>query len=98
MGELLWYTNGGQTWHLERYSGEFWTSLPCYTCYNVPGQNIGSLAGYPFAPYLSDGLGRRTAIWIGATIMLVGVGVQTASHNLSMFIGARYICIPSDTS
>ncbi|KZT65322.1 general substrate transporter [Daedalea quercina L-15889] len=53
-------------------------------------QNIGSLAGYPFAPYLSDGLGRRTAIWIGATIMLVGVGVQTASYNLSMFIGARF--------
>ncbi|KAH9922466.1 general substrate transporter [Fomitopsis serialis] len=53
-------------------------------------QNIGSLAGYPFAPYLSDGLGRRKAIWIGATIMLVGVGVQTASYNLSMFIGARF--------
>ncbi|EPT00583.1 hypothetical protein FOMPIDRAFT_1049619 [Fomitopsis schrenkii] len=53
-------------------------------------QNIGSLAGYPFAPYLSDGLGRRTTIWIGATIMLVGVGVQTASYNLNMFIGARF--------
>ncbi|PCH35297.1 hexose transporter [Wolfiporia cocos MD-104 SS10] len=55
-------------------------------------QNIGSLAGYPFAPYLSDGIGRRPTIWIGATIMLVGVAVQTASHNLSMFIGARF-CI-----
>lgn len=55
-------------------------------------QNIGSLAGYPFAPYLSDGLGRRPTIWIGATIMLIGVAVQTASTNLGMFIGARF-CI-----
>lgn len=55
-------------------------------------QNIGSLAGYPFAPYVSDGIGRRRAIWVGATIMLVGVAVQTASYNLSMFIGARF-CI-----
>ncbi|KZT07121.1 hexose transporter [Laetiporus sulphureus 93-53] len=55
-------------------------------------QNIGSLAGYPFAPYLSDGIGRRPTIWFGATIMLVGVAVQSASHNLGMFIGARF-CI-----
>ncbi|KAI0918594.1 hypothetical protein AcV5_002542 [Taiwanofungus camphoratus] len=55
-------------------------------------QNIGSLAGYPFAPYLSDGIGRRPTIWIGATIMIIGVSVQTASHSLSMFIGARF-CI-----
>ncbi|KAI0942190.1 hypothetical protein AcW1_009507 [Taiwanofungus camphoratus] len=53
-------------------------------------QNIGSLAGYPFAPYFSDGFGRRPTIWFGATIMLVGVAVQTAAHNLGMFIGARF--------
>ncbi|GBE89823.1 hypothetical protein SCP_1701480 [Sparassis crispa] len=53
-------------------------------------QNIGSLAGYPFAPYLSDGLGRRPTIFIGATIMLVGVAVQSAAYNLSMFISARF--------
>lgn len=55
-------------------------------------QNIGSLAAYPFAPYLSDGLGRRGAIWIGAVIMLVGVGVQAGAYSLGMFIGARF-CI-----
>ncbi|KAH9939461.1 general substrate transporter [Amylocystis lapponica] len=55
-------------------------------------QNIGSLSGYPFAPYISDGLGRRRSIWIGATIMLIGVGVQAGAHNLGMFIGARF-CI-----
>ncbi|GBE88765.1 hexose transporter [Sparassis crispa] len=55
-------------------------------------QNIGSLAGYPFAPYFSDGIGRRPTIWFGATIMLIGVGVQSAAYNLGMFIGARF-CI-----
>ncbi|OBZ67382.1 Lactose permease [Grifola frondosa] len=54
-------------------------------------QNIGSLAGYPFAPYLSDGIGRRPTIWIGALVMLVGVAVQSASHNIGTFIGARFL-------
>ncbi|KAG6852122.1 hypothetical protein C0991_002942, partial [Blastosporella zonata] len=31
-------------------------------------QNIGSLAAYPIAPYVSDGLGRRPTIFIGAVI------------------------------
>lgn len=55
-------------------------------------QNIGSLAGYPFAPYFSDGFGRRFTIWFGATIMLIGVAVQSAATSLNMFIGARF-CI-----
>lgn len=52
-------------------------------------QNIGSLAGYPFAPYLSDGLGRRPTIWIGATIMLIAVALQSAAQNWGMFLGSR---------
>ncbi|CCM03950.1 uncharacterized protein FIBRA_06103 [Fibroporia radiculosa] len=55
-------------------------------------QNIGALAAYPFAPYLTDGIGRRRTIWFGASIMLVGVALQTAAQNLGMFIGARF-CI-----
>ncbi|THH32814.1 hypothetical protein EUX98_g1392 [Antrodiella citrinella] len=54
-------------------------------------QNIGSLAGYPFAPYLSDGLGRRPTIWIGSAIMLVAVVLQSAAQNWGMFIGARFL-------
>ena len=54
-------------------------------------QNIGSLAAYPFAPYLSDGIGRKLTIFIGATIMLAAVAVQSAAHNLNMFIAARYV-------
>jgi len=54
-------------------------------------QNIGSLAAYPFAPYLSDGLGRRKTVWIGSVIMLIAVALQTAAQNWGMFIGARFL-------
>ncbi|EIW83455.1 hexose transporter [Coniophora puteana RWD-64-598 SS2] len=54
-------------------------------------QNIGALAGYPFAPYVSDGIGRRKTVWFGATIMLVGTALQTASQSVNMFIGARFL-------
>ena len=58
-------------------------------CLTILLQNIGSLAAYPFAPYLSDGIGRKLTIWIGATIMLVAVALQSAATNLNMFIAAR---------
>jgi len=54
-------------------------------------QNIGSLAAYPFSPYVADGLGRRAGIWIGAIIMIVGTILQTASHSFGQFIGARFL-------
>ncbi|KAH8103089.1 general substrate transporter [Cristinia sonorae] len=54
-------------------------------------QNIGSLAAYPFAPYLSDGIGRRPTIWIGSVIMLVAVVLQSAAKNFGMFVGARFL-------
>ena len=54
-------------------------------------QNIGSLAAYPFAPYLSDGIGRRRTVFVGACIMLVATALQTASQSVNMFIGARFL-------
>ncbi|KIY62646.1 general substrate transporter [Cylindrobasidium torrendii FP15055 ss-10] len=54
-------------------------------------QNIGSLAAYPFAPYVSDGLGRRMAILLGAVIMCIATALQTASQSVGMFIGARFL-------
>lgn len=54
-------------------------------------QNIGALAGYPFAPYMSDGIGRRKTVFFGATIMCVATAVQTASQSVGMFIGARFL-------
>jgi MFS family permease len=52
-------------------------------------QNIGALAAYPFSPYITDGLGRRSAIVFGASIMIVATILQTASNSVGMFIGAR---------
>ena len=52
-------------------------------------QNIGSLAGYPFAPYMSDGIGRRGSVLFGAIIMCAATAVQTAAHSVGMFLGAR---------
>ncbi|KAF5390833.1 hypothetical protein D9757_004450 [Collybiopsis confluens] len=54
-------------------------------------QNIGSLAAYPFAPYLSDGIGRRLTVFIGALIMCVGTAIQSASQSEGMFVGARFL-------
>ncbi|KAM5536734.1 hypothetical protein V8D89_009661 [Ganoderma adspersum] len=54
-------------------------------------QNIGCLAAYPFSPYMSDGLGRRAAVIFGATIMCIATVLQTASHSVGMFIGARFL-------
>ncbi|THH11949.1 hypothetical protein EW145_g354 [Phellinidium pouzarii] len=54
-------------------------------------ENIGSLAGYPFAPYTSDGIGRRPTVFLGATIMCAAVTLQTASQNVHMFIAARFL-------
>ncbi|KAH9919567.1 hexose transporter [Fomitopsis serialis] len=54
-------------------------------------QNIGSLAAYPFAPYLSDGIGRRATIFVGSIITLIGVAIQSAAQNIGMFIGGRFL-------
>ncbi|KAJ7469437.1 hexose transporter [Mycena latifolia] len=54
-------------------------------------QNIGALAGYPFAPYMSDGIGRRPTVFFGALIMIIAAGIQTASQSVGMFIGARFL-------
>jgi sugar porter (SP) family MFS transporter len=54
-------------------------------------QNIGGLCGLPFAPYMADILGRKSCIVWGACLMIIGTVVQTASQNVHMFIGARWL-------
>ncbi|KAH8828987.1 hexose transporter [Flagelloscypha sp. PMI_526] len=54
-------------------------------------QSVGNLAAYPFAPYITDGLGRRNAILLGAAIMCIATALQTATQNFGMFIGARFL-------
>ncbi|KIL61081.1 hypothetical protein M378DRAFT_872211 [Amanita muscaria Koide BX008] len=73
-----------------------WTN---YFNYPSPGmigllnaiQNIGGLAAYPFAPYSSDGLGRRTTIFIGSLIICAATALQSASQSMQMFIGSRFL-------
>ncbi|KAF8547609.1 MFS general substrate transporter [Imleria badia] len=48
-------------------------------------QNIGSLAAYPFSPYMTDGLGRRFSVLFGAAVMIA------ATASVQMFIGARFM-------
>ncbi|WOO79092.1 Lactose permease [Vanrija pseudolonga] len=52
-------------------------------------QNIGNILGLPFAPYVSDLLGRRNALILACTIMIVATIIQTAAKNVGMFIAAR---------
>ena len=40
---------------------------------------------------MMDGLGRRVAVVFGAAIMCIATILQTASHSVGMFIGARYV-------
>lgn len=52
--------------------------------------SVGSLVAIPFVPYAADILGRRMAIFLGCIIMILGVALQGASTNLSMFVAARF--------
>ncbi|KAF9530275.1 hexose transporter [Crepidotus variabilis] len=54
-------------------------------------QNIGCLLAYPISPYIADGLGRRPAVFLGASIMVVATAIQTAATSVGMFIGARFL-------
>ncbi|KDQ55566.1 hypothetical protein JAAARDRAFT_195418 [Jaapia argillacea MUCL 33604] len=54
-------------------------------------QNIGSLCAYPFSPYVADYFGGRFAVGWGACLMASATIIQTASQNVNMFIGARWL-------
>ncbi|KAG8858389.1 hypothetical protein FRB96_005274 [Tulasnella sp. 330] len=54
-------------------------------------QNIGALTATPLAPYVTDSLGRRVPILAGAIIMILGTIIQTTSHSVGQFIGARFL-------
>jgi len=53
--------------------------------------SVGSICAIPISPWLADWRGRRVAIIIGLCIMFVGVALQTASQNLQMFTGSRFL-------
>jgi MFS family permease len=53
-------------------------------------QSIGGVCALPFAPNLSDKLGRKKTILIGCLIVALGVGLQSGARNIGMFIAGRY--------
>ncbi|KAI0031194.1 hexose transporter [Vararia minispora EC-137] len=54
-------------------------------------QNMGGLIAFPIAPYLSDGLGRRLTILIGAAISTLASCLQASATSMYTFIGARFL-------
>ncbi|KIM92559.1 hypothetical protein OIDMADRAFT_107106 [Oidiodendron maius Zn] len=53
-------------------------------------QSVGGVCALPFAPNLSDKLGRKKTIFIGCLIVALGVGLQSGARNIGMFIAGRY--------
>ncbi|KAJ3574673.1 hypothetical protein NP233_g1591 [Leucocoprinus birnbaumii] len=53
--------------------------------------SLGAILSLPFVPVLSDGLGRRRAIFLGSIIMVIGAIIQTCSKNFAMFVISRFI-------
>ncbi|KAG8726105.1 hypothetical protein FRC12_023704, partial [Ceratobasidium sp. 428] len=54
-------------------------------------QSIGALAATPFAPYISDIFGRKAGILFGSALVLIAAVLQTATQNLGMFVGSRFL-------
>ncbi|KAG8875075.1 hypothetical protein FRB97_005409 [Tulasnella sp. 331] len=54
-------------------------------------QTVGALCATPLAPYATDGLGRRTPILAGAALMILGTIIQSTSHSVGQFVGARFL-------
>ncbi|KAG8812375.1 hypothetical protein FRC17_002048, partial [Serendipita sp. 399] len=54
-------------------------------------QNFGGLVMLPFAPYISDGIGRNRTLSIGCFIIAGGVVLQTLSTTVGHFVASRCI-------
>ncbi|KAG2756560.1 hypothetical protein P692DRAFT_201836183 [Suillus brevipes Sb2] len=59
--------------------------------HNPQGKTLGRQSGIPFSPYMSDLLGRRATMFVGAIIVLAGVLTQALSTTVQVFIGARVL-------
>ncbi|KAG9077698.1 hypothetical protein FS749_010386 [Ceratobasidium sp. UAMH 11750] len=54
-------------------------------------QSIGALSATPFAPYIADIFGRKAGILFGSALVLIAAILQTATQNLGMFVGSRFL-------
>ncbi|KAK7432988.1 hypothetical protein QQZ08_000459 [Neonectria magnoliae] len=53
--------------------------------------NVGSIAAAPIVPFVTDRLGRRAGMFVGAAIIIIGTCVQATSHALPQFMGGRFL-------
>ncbi|KAH8593395.1 general substrate transporter [Bisporella sp. PMI_857] len=52
---------------------------------------IGSLAAFPFVPYMADWWGRKVPIVVGCVIMLLGGLLGAFANGFGMYTGGRFI-------
>lgn len=55
------------------------------------GTLFGSIAALPIAPYLADYFGRRTVLFGGQLLTIVGAILQGASTDYGFFLGSRIV-------
>ena len=68
----------------------FYSSFNSFVYLILTLQYLGSLNAFPISPYVADGLGRRTSIFIGALMMCIASVIQTSATSLGMLLIARY--------
>jgi sugar porter (SP) family MFS transporter len=52
---------------------------------------IGSIASFPFAPFMADHFGRKIPIAVGCLIMILGAFLSAFSTSDGMYIGGRFL-------
>jgi predicted MFS family arabinose efflux permease len=57
----------------------------------VSAYTLGCFFGALTTIFIGNGLGRRRAIFLGSSIMIVGAAIMCASVKLPMFVVARVI-------
>lgn len=53
--------------------------------------SLGAICSLPFVPLINDRLGRRWAIMIGSSIMIIGAVIQGAANGIAMYLIARWL-------
>lgn len=55
------------------------------------GYNFGGLIAFPVSPFLSDKFGRKIAVVVGSSIIVLGAILQGVSTNFAFFLVARIV-------
>ncbi|SGZ47317.1 CIC11C00000005845 [Sungouiella intermedia] len=55
------------------------------------GVNFGCIIGVTIAPYICDHYGRRTLVFIGSTVAVIGAILQGCSNSYGFFLASRVV-------